>query len=81
MSTNRYLLWLRVTMPGTAKRLIFTLPRKVLPRGMANARIVNIEWDGVVHSDVEDTAEFSGYYAEVKVIDVKEWNPREPSGS
>lgn len=74
LGTNRTMVWFRLDHPDRPNaKLILTQPRADLPRGMADATEVDIEWDGVVHSGSEDTAPYSGYYAtNLKVTTVEQ---------
>lgn len=76
-------MWFRLPWKDNNVSLILTMPRSTLPRGMGDATLVEVEWDPTsVVSDSEDTAEFSGYRAELKVIRAIERKHREdPAGS
>ena len=73
---NKSSVWFRVPKPGAPNaHIILTMPRKKLPRGMANAAKVYIEWDGVVRCDNDDTADIiSGFYTDnLEVINATEY--------
>lgn len=44
LGKNRRHVWIKI--PGLNPNIILTMPRKVLPRGMAQARLVEISYDG-----------------------------------
>ena len=81
VGTNKSLVWFRFLDPARPTAwIIVTQPRGDLPRGMADAAEVNIEFDGVVHSGSEDTAPYSGYYViDPKVTPVEQ--ERDPTGT
>ncbi len=81
LGTNRQCAWFRIPSPdGRNTSTILTQPRADLPRGMADATEVNIEFDGVVHSGSEDTAPYSGYYVENPKVTAVE-QERDPTGT
>ncbi len=69
LGKNRQSVWFRLPWKHEKVHIILTMPRETLPRGMASATLVEVEWDPTsVESDSEDTAEFSGYRAQLEVI-------------
>ena len=81
LAYNKTTVWVRLPKPNKKAHIVLTLPRAALKHGMARAKVVEVEWDPeTVESDSMDTAEFSGYRAEMEMLRVIEYQG-DPTGS
>ena len=78
MGTNKKHLFLRIPTGGAARKIL-TLPRAILPRGMGQAHIVEIEIEpgSVRPRDDGPYQIFGGYTADVKVLRVVNYKEEE----
>ena len=81
LGTNKSFVWFRVQVNGFGVHKILTMPRAILPRGMAKAEIVevDIDLDSIRHR--EPVTVFGGYTADLEVLRVVKYKEekREPT--